>query len=201
MVTIGRMAASPASLLTHDKFELADLRSRIAVQMEKRKYWDSLTARMHKTYSDIHSEEDVLNKMEGTEFNEEDDCETGQGSRNTWQERAREAQHGKFGMKWGYNSKQEDEVGPVSRKSWQDRARETHHGKIGMKWASKHDEVRSSQTPNPARLVLGVNQPESVTESQQKETHAVGASAVGGLTFGDDKGDGSVKGVQSQSQA
>jgi hypothetical protein len=104
-------------------------------------------------------------------------------------------------MKWGYNSKQEDEAGPVSRKSWQDRARETYHGKIGMKWASKRDEIRSSQTPNAARSVLEVNQPESVTESQQKETPAVGASAVGGPTFGEDKGDGSVKGVQSELQA
>jgi hypothetical protein len=168
--------------------------------MEKRKYCDSLNARMHKTYSDIHSEEDVLNKMEDTEFNE-DDRETGQGPLKTWQERAREAQHAKVGMKWGYNSKQEDEAGPVSRKSWQDRARETHHGKMGMKWASKRDEVRPSETPNPARSVLGVNQPASVTESQQKETHAVSASAVGGPTFDDDKGNGSVKGVQSQSQA
>jgi hypothetical protein len=179
-------------IVDSNEADLADIRSRIAVQKEKRKYWESLNARMLKTYADINSAEDTLKKMEGTdhdEHEEPDHREKGKGPQKTWQERAREVQHGA--------GKVGKSAGSTPRKSWQDHARETppSHGKVGMKWATKPDEIRSIQTPRGARSAPGTNQSDSVDESQQKEDYAIGA---GSQAVGEDKGDGSVKGAQSQ---
>jgi hypothetical protein len=169
-------------IIDNNETVLAEIRSRIAVQLEKRKFWDNLNARMLGTYSDIHSETDVLNKMEGTELEQEEHHEAGQGTGRSWRERVRDVQQGKTVIKRAGNSKQEEDgAGPISRKSWQERVRDAQQGKIGMKWTSKREEGRSSsQTPLPARSLPGANQAMSVTtESQQKDGSGVGADVLG----------------------
>jgi hypothetical protein len=180
-------------IVDSNEADLANIKSRIAVQKEKRKYWESINARMLKTYADINSAEDTLKKMEGTdhddEHDEHDHREKGKGPQKTWQERARDVQHGagKVGKSHG----------PTPRKTRQEHARETppSHSRVGMKWGTKPDEVRSFHTPKGDRSFPGTNQSDSVNESQQTEDHAIGA---GSQAVGEDKGDGSVMGAQSQ---
>jgi hypothetical protein len=98
--------------------ELNDIRSRFEAQLEKRKYFATLNKPILKTYAEIHSAEDELRKLEGTEG--DDDREKGKGplkTRKSWQERAAETRS-KVGMK--------------------------RQGKLGMNWEGLKKDVRSS---------------------------------------------------------
>jgi hypothetical protein len=87
------------TIVDSNQTELNDITSRIEAQLEKRKYFATLNKTMLKTHAEIHSAEDELRKLEGTE--EDDDREKGKGplkTRKSWQERAAETRS-KVGMK------------------------------------------------------------------------------------------------------
>jgi hypothetical protein len=87
-------------IVDNNETELKEIKTRIAEQLEKRKFWATLNESMHKSYADIHSAEDELKKLEGTA--DDDDRDKGKGplkTRKPWQERAAETR-GKVVMKW-----------------------------------------------------------------------------------------------------
>jgi hypothetical protein len=114
-------------IVDSNQTELNDIRSRIEAQLEKRKYFATLNETMLKTNPEIHSAEDELKKLEGTD--EDDDREKGKGplkTRKSWQERAAETRS-KVGMK--------------------------REGKVGMKWEGLRREVRSAQSVGSVRIL------------------------------------------------
>jgi hypothetical protein len=92
-------------IVDENEAELAEVRSQIAQEIELRKYFESLAAKLNGVYTTIDSEKQVLNEMRGMQ-DEATDMEDSASRKPSWRDRARDAQQGNFGMKWKYAAKQ-----------------------------------------------------------------------------------------------
>jgi hypothetical protein len=93
-------------IVDQNQSELAEIRSHIAQEMEKRRFFDSVSAQMSSTYTSIEQEGQMLADMTGAQDRDEANDGDQASHKPSWKDRAREAQQGKLGMKWKYNPKQ-----------------------------------------------------------------------------------------------
>jgi hypothetical protein len=90
-------------VVDENEAELAEIKSHIAQELEKRKFFDDLSSRMTATHSNIESEGRALTKMRG--LNDEASDVEDDARKPSWRDRARDVQQANIGMKWKYGAK------------------------------------------------------------------------------------------------